>query len=88
MYRNPLQRKLDILWGHSHNREMLLAFDSRVREHREAKGLSQEALAREVGVSRQTIMNVERGINEPKVLRAISIAAVLGIAVADLFRRK
>ena len=33
-------------------------------------------------------MNVERGINEPKVLLAISIAAVLGIAVADLFRRK
>jgi DNA-binding XRE family transcriptional regulator len=29
-----------------------------------------------------------RGIDEPKVLLAISIAAVLGVAVAGLFRRR
>jgi len=39
-------------------------------------------------VSRQTIVNFERGIDEPKVFLAISIAAVLGVAVDDLFRRR
>lgn len=67
---------------------MLLTFDSRVREYREKAGLSQEALAREVGVTRQTIVNMERGRNEPKVLTAIAIAAVLGITVSELFRKR
>jgi putative transcriptional regulator len=63
-------------------------FDSQVREHRRKAGLSQEALARKVGVSRQTIVNVERGLNEPKVLLALAIAAALGgIAVNELFRK-
>jgi putative transcriptional regulator len=67
---------------------VLLTFDSRVREYREKAGLSQEALAREVGVTRQTIVNMERGRNEPKVLTAIAIAAVLGITVSELFRKR
>jgi DNA-binding XRE family transcriptional regulator len=52
--------------------------------------LSQEALAREVGVSRQTILNIERGDSEPRVLLAIAIAVALGLgaaAVGELFRR-
>lgn len=67
---------------------VLMTFDSRVKEYRERAGLSQEALAREVGVSRQTIVNVERGLNEPKVLLALAIAAALGgIAISELFRK-
>jgi DNA-binding XRE family transcriptional regulator len=62
-------------------------YESTVREHRQAAGLSQEALARQLGVSRQTIANIERGISEPRVLLAIAIGAALGAAVADLFRR-
>ena len=57
-----------------------------MREYREKAGLSQEALARKVEVSRQTIVNIERG-SEPRVLLALAIAAVLGVAVSDLFRR-
>jgi putative transcriptional regulator len=60
---------------------------SSVRQHREAKGLSQEALAREVGVSRQTIVNIEQGLNEPRVLLAIALGAVLGVAINELFRK-
>jgi putative transcriptional regulator len=69
---------------------VLLAYDSRVREARLRAGLSQEALAREVGVSRQTIVNIERGDSEPKVLLAIAIAIAVGLgaaAVGELFRR-
>lgn len=62
-------------------------FESNVKEYREQKGMSQEGLARELGVSRQTIVNIERGSSEPRVLLAIAIAAALGAAIQDLFRR-
>ena len=62
-------------------------FESNVKQYRELKGLSQEALAREIGVSRQTVVNVERGLSEPKVMLAIAIAAALGATIHDLFRR-
>ena len=62
-------------------------YQSNVKEHRERLGLSQEALARELGVSRQTIVNIERGLSEPRVLLAIAIAAALGVAIQELFRK-
>ena len=66
----------------------MAAIESSVRDLRKSAGLSQEALAREVGVSRQTIVNVERGLSEPKVLLAIAIGAVLGVAAEELFRKR
>lgn len=63
-------------------------FESHVKEYRESKGLSQEALARELGVSRQTVVNIERGNNEPRVLLAIALAAILGVALDQLFRKR
>jgi len=63
------------------------AYESRVREYRELKGWSQEALARQLGVSRQTVVNIEHGANEPKVLLAIALGALLGAAVSELFRK-
>jgi len=62
-------------------------YQSNVKEHRELKGLAQEALARELGVSRQTVVNIERGVSEPRVFLAIALAAVLGVAVSELFRK-
>ena len=62
-------------------------YESRVREYRQQAGLSQEALARQLGVSRQTVVNIEKGLNEPKVRLALALAAILGAAVADLFRK-
>lgn len=62
-------------------------FESNVKEYREQKGLSQEALARQLGVSRQTVVNIERGFSEPKVLLAIAIATALGATIQELFRR-
>jgi DNA-binding XRE family transcriptional regulator len=62
-------------------------YESNVKEHRERLGLSQEALARQLGVSRQTIVNIERGLSEPRVLLALAIAAALGVAVGELFRK-
>jgi len=61
-------------------------YESAVRDYRVRAGLSQEALARKVDVSRQTIVNIERGANEPRVLLALALAAVLGAAVSELFK--
>lgn len=66
---------------------MVPTCESTLREHRQRLGLSQEALAREVEVSRQTIVNIERGQSEPRVLLALALATALGVAVADLFRK-
>lgn len=49
--------------------------------------MSQEALARELGVSRQTVVNIEKGLSEPKVLLAIALGAILGVALEELFRK-
>lgn len=62
-------------------------YESRVREFRLKAGLSQEQLARQLGVSRQTVVNIEQGLNEPKVLLAIALGALLGVAIGELFRK-
>lgn len=62
-------------------------YESNVRQYREQAGLSQEALARQLDVSRQTIANIERGLSEPRVLLALAIAAALGVAIQELFRK-
>jgi putative transcriptional regulator len=66
----------------------MVQYESRLREYRKKAGLSQEALARELKVSRQTIVNIERGLSEPRVMLAIGLALVLGAAVADLFGKE
>lgn len=66
---------------------MTVRYESRVRKYRVRRGLSQEELADKLGVSRQTIANIERGLNEPKVLLAVALAAVLGVAISELFRK-
>ncbi len=50
------------------------------------KGFSQEELARMLGVSRQTIVNIEKGITIPNVLLALAIAAAVAWAVGELFK--
>jgi putative transcriptional regulator len=62
-------------------------YQSNVREYRQKAGLSQEGLARELGVSRQTVVNIEKGLSEPKVLLAIALGAILGVALEELFRK-
>lgn len=67
---------------------MAFPYESRVREQRQRLGWSQERLARKVGVSRQTIANIEQGVNEPRVTIALALALALGVTVYELFRRK
>jgi len=58
-----------------------------LRRYRFDRGeLSQQQLADMVGVSRQTIVSIERGDYAPSVKLALLLAEVLGAKVEDLFK--
>jgi putative transcriptional regulator len=61
---------------------------SKVREHRLAAALTQEELASAVGVTRQTIIAIEKGNYVPSVLLALKLASRLGTPVEELFRHE
>ena len=50
------------------------------------RGMTQEELALRTGVTRQTIMSIERGQTNPSVLLAYKIAAALTVPVTDVFQ--
>jgi len=56
-----------------------------IKQHRARLDLTQEDLARKVGVRRQTILAVEKGHYVPSALLAFQIARALGMAVDELF---
>ena len=55
---------------------------------RNKRGLTQQALAELLGVSRQTINSIERGRFEPSLSLALKAAASLDLSVETLFRLK
>jgi len=56
-----------------------------VQKIRTDKGFTQEELAEKVGVSRQTIIAIEKGNYTPSVLLALKIARVFKLSVEDIF---
>ena len=56
-----------------------------IRRLRFDRSMTQEELALRTGVSRQTIMSIERGKTNPSVLLALKIGAALGVDVAEVF---
>lgn len=58
---------------------------TRLRVARAERDLSQEALARAAGVSRQTISSIETGQYCPSTVLALHLARILGERVEDLF---
>ena len=58
---------------------------SRLRMRRRDLGLTQARLAEAVGVSRQTIIAIERGDYSPSVYLALRIARCLDTTVEELF---
>lgn len=57
-----------------------------IRRIRFEKSMTQEELALRTGVSRQTIMSIERGDTNPSVLLAFKISAALEVAITDVFQ--
>lgn len=54
-------------------------------ERRRDLGWSQQRLADELGVSRQTIISIEGGRYNPSLPVAFKLAAVFGCRIEDLF---
>ncbi len=58
---------------------------NRMKDLRAARGWSQADLADRLGVSRQTIIAIERGKYDPSLPLAFSIARTFGQAIEDIF---
>ena len=56
-----------------------------IEERRKARGMTQQQLAAELGVSRQTIISLENGKYNPSILLALSIARLFGERIEDIF---
>ena len=56
-----------------------------MKKARSEKGLSQQALADALGVSRQTINAIDKGDYNPTIKLCIGICRVLGLTLNDLF---
>ena len=58
---------------------------NRLKEYRARINVNQTEMGRLVGVSRQTISQIERGDYSPSVTIALKIAKVLTVSVVDIF---
>jgi transcriptional regulator with XRE-family HTH domain len=65
--------------------ERYMAFKDKIRELREAKKMSQQALAFATGLSMSVISQIERGVNqEPRLGTLKALAQALGVSLDEL----
>jgi transcriptional regulator with XRE-family HTH domain len=60
-------------------------FGNRVRELRQAKGISQEELAEKAGIHRTYLGGIERGERNPCLKNILQVATALGVTLSELF---
>ena len=58
---------------------------NRIEQIRKERGILQEELAKELGVSRQTISSLERGRYNPSIFLAHNIAVFFGMSIEEVF---
>ena len=58
---------------------------NRLKEYRARLGVNQQEMGRLVGVSRQTISQIERGDYSPSVTLALKLAKLCQVSVEDIF---
>lgn len=61
------------------------ALKNRLRELRKEHGITQEELAKALGVTRQTIIAIEKGKYDPSLKLALKIVKFFGVKVEDVF---
>lgn len=62
--------------------------DNKISVYRAEKKMTQQELADAVGVSRQTILSIEKNRYNPSLILAIKIAKVLDKPIMDVFDYK
>lgn len=59
--------------------------DNKLKELREANGYSQDQLAKQLGVSRQTIISIEKGRYNPSLPLALQMGQIFNTYVENIF---
>ena len=59
--------------------------DNRIREYRKNRHLTQDDLAKAVGVTRQTIISLENGKYVASLFLAFKLAKYFGVNIEDIF---
>lgn len=62
--------------------------ENKVHQFRTEKKVTQEDLARHIGVTRQTVISIEKGNYTPSVLLALKISRFFGVSVEKIFKIK
>ena len=60
-------------------------FECRLKKYRQLKDLTQEQLAEQVGVCRETIMRLEKTQYNPSLKLAIDISRVVDAPIEEIF---
>lgn len=58
---------------------------NKLRDIRKENKFTQEDLAKKVGVTRQTIICIEKGTCAPSIALSLKLSQVLGVCVDDIF---
>ncbi len=58
---------------------------NRVRVYRAIHDLTQEELAKKIGVTRQTVFAIEKGKYSPSLDLAFKIAKIFGVKIEEIF---
>lgn len=56
-----------------------------LEELRKQRGIRQEDLAQALGVSRQTVISLEKGKYNPSLVLAFKLARYFGLSIEDIF---
>lgn len=59
--------------------------NNKIKVYRAMHDLTQEELAEKVGVTRQTIISIEKGRYEPSLSLAFKLAGYFNVKIEDLF---
>ena len=59
--------------------------ENRVEQLRKERGLSQDAFARAIRVSRQTVSSIENGKYNPSLELAFVISSLFGLPIEEIF---
>jgi len=64
---------------------VVLYMENRLKELRESLAMTQEELAARAGVSRQTIISLEKGKYNPSITLAYKLSKIFGLSIEELF---
>lgn len=58
---------------------------NRIKEFRQKLGITQEEFADKIGVSRQTVVSIEKGKYNPSMVLGFRIAKLFNVTVEEIF---